>query len=68
MSPPLDREVKMKDVIDMLYREAKHHRAEAKKYEAAVKALQAVCKHKFVEDGHDSHNTYKRCTICGLRR
>ena len=34
----------------------------------AVKALQAVCKHEWVPDGHDSHKDYEKCHICNETR
>lgn len=34
----------------------------------AIRALQNVCKHEWTPDGHDSHNDYYKCGICGLTR
>lgn len=59
----------MKDVIKNLQDEQDLHEEAARKCLAAIRALQAVCPHPaWEDDGHDSHNTYKRCTECGLRR
>jgi hypothetical protein len=32
--------------------------------DAAIGALQKVCAHDFVYDGHDSHYSYERCKKC----
>lgn len=38
---------------------------EADKLDRAIKALQDVCEHDWVDDGHDSHHNYGKCKICG---
>jgi hypothetical protein len=58
----------MKETIDRLRTEMLSHEAEVKKRRDAIRALQEVCDHDFVPDGHDSHHEYKRCTRCGLEK
>lgn len=36
-----------------------------KKIKSAIEALQSLCKHDMQQDGHDSHKTYYKCSICG---
>jgi hypothetical protein len=40
-------------------------RERVKDIEAAVRSLQKICPHKFVDDGRDSHHTYQVCAVCG---
>jgi len=40
-----------------------------KQYQACIqkiKKLQKICKHDWVDDGHDSHHFYVKCNICNL--
>ena len=62
----------MKELIDDL--KSKRIDAEnlVKNYNDAIKSLQKVCSHKnkdgsdaYEYDGHDSHNDYYKCSICG---
>lgn len=57
----------MRETIKKLNDELVHHDQEAEKRRKAIRALQDVCEHEWVDDGHDSHNNYKRCTKCGFR-
>jgi hypothetical protein len=59
----------IKKVIGWLYSQKETHERELKKCDDAIRAIQSVCDHKgtLVDDGHDSHNSYKKCTVCGRR-
>ena len=34
----------------------------------AIRALQTVCPHNWINDGHDSHKSYEKCSECGKDR
>ena len=55
-----------KDVIDQLEKELKSLNEERNKVISAINSLQALCEHKFVVIGHDSHKDHYKCSICGL--
>lgn len=59
----------IKTIVQRLSAQAAQHQIEAEKCEDAIRALQAVCDHEgtLVDDGHDSHHSYKKCTVCGKR-
>ena len=62
----------VEETIDMLKLEYDQITAQIKAYSNGIKAFQDACTHKhedgskaMVYDGHDSHKTYYKCTICG---
>jgi hypothetical protein len=57
------------DLMQHKYDELKH---QIKGFSKAISGFQDVCKHEhedgtstMVYDGHDSHKTYYKCSICG---
>ncbi len=62
----------MKKIIEDLTSERKQLQERIETIDNAINAFRKVCLHKnangvstFVEDGHDSHHNYYRCSICG---
>jgi hypothetical protein len=56
-------------LLESQYDELKH---QIKGFTKAIEGFQEVCKHKHEDgtnamsyDGHDSHKTYYKCSICG---
>jgi len=39
-------------------------RWELKKVDTAINALQEICEHEWISDGHDSHKDHYICSIC----
>jgi hypothetical protein len=54
-------------IDDLEYHKAELIEARAKTDEA-IRALQEICEHKFVADGHDSHNSYEKCKYCSVQQ
>jgi len=60
---------KLKDEkLKELYTNLFHLNKEVSKIEKAIKALQEICNHKFIDNGHDSHYSYSICIFCGYER
>jgi hypothetical protein len=54
-------------VLDLIKRE-EELLSEVRKIRTAIAALQDICKpHDWVDDGHDSHKRYVKCTKCGKK-
>jgi len=53
-----------KESVEPLHEERKKLHEKLAKVNKAIKALQDLCDHDFVEDGHDSHKTHYKCSIC----
>jgi len=60
--------MKLKNTLTELKKLKNEHLQIVHKYDSAIKALQNCCEHQFEPDGHDSHNSYEKCVICGLQR
>ena len=65
----------MKEQIQNLVKEATALRERASKIEKVVKEFQELCYHTNPDgtsamepDGHDSHKSYYKCTICGYEQ
>lgn len=57
------------DILQYQYDELSH---QIKGFKKAIEGFQSVCTHKhedgskaMIYDGHNSHKTYYKCTICG---
>jgi hypothetical protein len=55
----------MENVIASLRARRKTLQTELDAIDNAINALQKVCKHDWIPDGHDSHHEYEVCKICG---
>lgn len=55
----------MKDMIKGMEFKLNKLDKERQKLEEAIHALQTLCEHKMVYNGHDSHYNYMKCSICG---
>ena len=54
-----------KKIITELNQERDSLMQKIHKIDAVIEAHQAICNHKWVSDGHDSHYSYVKCSICG---
>lgn len=54
----------MKKTFKELHDKKEKLEKELEKVDAAIEALQEVCDHDMVYDGHDSHHNYHKCSIC----
>jgi len=57
----------IKSTVCKLEQERKHLQEKLKVIDNIIHGLQSLCTHNWVGDGHDSHYSYQKCTICGLR-
>lgn len=53
-----------KEVLDWLFEKRDKQHKEVQKIDIAIRALQAICDHDLVDDGHDSHKDHYKCSIC----
>ncbi len=53
-----------KEMMDPLFQKRKELNAESLKIDNAIKALQDICDHDYVSDGHDSHKSHYKCKMC----
>ena len=51
-----------------LYQKEKELSEQLAKVRKAIQSLQVICDHKWIDDGHDSHHNYEKCTICSKRQ
>jgi|CXWK01.1.fsa_nt_gi acetylglutamate kinase len=56
----------MNETIKNLFKDKETFEKKIEKIDEAIEALQELCEHKWISDGHDSHKNYKKCSICGL--
>lgn len=56
----------MKETISALRQQVESLEAAVKAHREALYALQKICPHEWVDDGHDSHYNWEKCTICGV--
>ena len=52
------------EIIKKLVKERAKLTNRIQKIATAIKALQDICEHDYVEDGHDSHKDHYICKIC----
>lgn len=54
--------------LDELFEKREDCHKRLKRINEAITALQYLCEHEWVSDGHDSHHIYEKCKLCRLTR
>jgi len=63
MKKPVD---KLKsESIEKLYMQLEAYHDKAFKVRKAIEAMQELCEHEYIDNGHDSHKDHYCCAICG---